>query len=237
MAIYTLNVSSTADLRQSIVDALDDAGILTTTHYNTTNDVIVTTTRSNKVIRFQLTSLRPIVYIGDAYSSGTTITNPLTIMAGLGSSAIEEAVIIVTGNLLLFACRYPTDVHGHAVFSRDTSVSARYLALGWSSYSTSCNLKNTSDDEDLHILSFAAPVISPAGKYYETDLPVVDNSNVLIADGIEDLKCITRSSVATVISSNYADVIVVSGGGTRGLAYYFRSSFVVEDAVEWPPEE
>jgi hypothetical protein len=234
MSVYTLNVSSANDLRASILAAIDDAGILTTNHYNTSNDLIVTTTRSNKVIKFNVASIRPSVYYGDAYTSGTTITNQVVLVTAT-SATIDEAYLIVTGTLMALVWRFTSDAYFIVFFGKSGSVSEEYLALSWGSTSVAGVLKDTTNDTDVHILSVASPAISPDGKYYELDLPVLNGSNVKIADSIQDLKSLTRSSIATSALTSYGDVVTVSGGYGRGLAYYFRSSFIIEDAVEWPP--
>lgn len=234
MAIYTLNVSSAALLRESLSAALTTAGVITTNHYDTSENLIVTTTRSNKVIRFLTTNIRTQVFYGDAYTSGTTITNQVTLNT-IFSGTTDEAKLIVTDVLLAIGYRNTVNQYTYVVFSQADSVTEEYIVFGHSNQLTTSVHRDTTNDDDIHLMTVASPIVSSGGYYYLADVPVVSSDGGLLATGIQGVKYLSRDSIATAMITQYGDYTTINGGGARGLAYYFRGSFLLEDASTWAP--
>jgi hypothetical protein len=234
MAVYTINISSSTTMRTSLVDALTAAGILTTNHYNASDDLIVTTTRSNKVLRFNFGTSRMTVYYGDAYSSGTTITNQVTV-SSFGSLTAESCVAIITDKLFYIGERSTTSSFSGAVFGRVTSANQEYICIGWSSGIVSAVIKDTTNNQDAHVLSFVNAAISPSNNYYLVDTPVTGAGSLLLGNSIQGVKLLTRAPVTTQLNINYGDDASVIFTGTRGVTNYFGASILIENGVSWVP--
>lgn len=235
MAIYTLNISSAALLRESLSTALTTAGIITTNHYDTSENLIVTTTRSNKVIRFLTTTIRLVVYYGDAYTSGTTITNQVTLNASF-SATTDEAKLIVTADLLAIGYRSTGNQYTQVIFSKTNNVSPEYIVFSCSNNNTTSVHRDTTNNDDIHLMSFASPIVSSGGYYYLADIPVVSSDGGILSTGISEVKYLSRDWVTTAFLTQYGDYTTINGGGARGLSYYFRGSFLLENASTWAPE-
>jgi hypothetical protein len=236
MAVYSLTISSSTALRDSIKASLTAAGILTTTHYETGDNLIVTTTRSNKVIRWATGNSRLQTYIGDTYTSGTTITNQVTINAP-GSNSYVEANMVVTDKVFYIGMRTNTNESIHALFGRLDSATQEYVALGWTTNNANGApvLRDTTNNTQAEATQLNRILISTSGYYYIHDLPVASNANVLLASAVQGVKSLQRAYVTGSQIVTYGDDVALSGGYANGATSYFPQSLLIEDGNSWEP--
>lgn len=231
MTLYSLDKTSATTMRESTKAALTAAGILTTTHYETGDYLIVTTTRSNKVIKMYFAVSRTKWYVGDAYSSGTTITNQVTVCE-YGGGTVAEANMVVTDDILYMGWRITAnDRTAHALFGRLATTAAEYVALGWvtNTYEGYPVLRDTSNDASIEISCLRNTLISTGAYYYQHDLVIATAGNVLQANAITGLKALQRPIFTTAQLLVFGDDIVLPGGATNGATSYFPQNLIIAD--------
>lgn len=109
MAFFPVS-GATGDNMNEIKNVLTAANAITTLYYQSTSVLVFLSPYSNKVIRFD-TDRDFRITIGDAWTSGTTITNAITIgypYSNTFSSTAAHA-IITTADTLVFAIAGGTD--------------------------------------------------------------------------------------------------------------------------------
>lgn len=227
MSIYLLDRNNRIP---SIKAALQAAGVVTTVHFENTTDLIVTTTRSNKVLRIRNDGS---VWIGSAWTSGATITNSQTLLGSISMDPYDWA-IIVTPDILAFCCKNGTGNTGDcysAIFTKTEDLSL-FLAIGLSSSNSTNN--NDSYCYDTTITASQATILSPisfsgivtdaAGYYYFTDIYLKTlSNNVLITSPAKGIKAILNGYMNTQGFYKYGNDIVSQGwytndGGTSFFA-------------------
>jgi hypothetical protein len=238
MAIYSLDTSSNAAVGNSIKAALTSAGILTATHYQSNEFLIVTTTRSNKVIKILTHDASIRVYIGDAHTSDTTITNEVPVNSYADWTAKAEANLVVTDHVLYMGYRMASNGRtSHALFGRLDSATEEYVALGWitNAIDGTQALRDTTNNTQMEISQLRNVLISAGGYYYVHDMIVANNANVLLASAVQGVKFLQRSYVYGSHIITYGNDVAVSGGGANGTVSYFPQSLLIEDGNSWEP--
>lgn len=238
MAIYSIDWSSDTTIIASIKSGLTTAGILTTNHYETSSRLIVTTERSNKLIRFVAGSTRLQVYIGDSWSSGDAVTNQVTIQSN-ATGTMTNGALIITGDVLYIGQRdsAATPNHVNAMFVRVDSVTAEYIAMGWNC-STANNIqamRDTTNDAGVILFPMKSTLISSSGYYYEVDIPAATPGGLLLGDALKGVKCLMRDWIRSTLYQEYGDDVAVQGGYTDGALSYFPASFIIADGASWAP--
>jgi hypothetical protein len=238
MAIYSIDWSSDANITASIKNALTTAGILTTNHYETTNRLIVTTARSNKLIRFVIGGTRIQVYIGDSWSSGDAVTNQVTINSNATATMVQGALII-TDKILYIGQRdnAASPYHVNAMFTRVDSVTAEYIAMGWncSTANGTQAMRDTTNNAGVILFPMKSTLISSDGYYYEVNIPAATPGGLLLGSALQGVKCLMRDWIRSTLYQEYGNDVAVQGGWTDGLSNYFPSSFIIANGSSWAP--
>lgn len=167
MAIYLVDrTRRIASMKESLIAA----GAVTTELYTGAWDFIFTSPFSNKVIRI---CENGTIYIGDAWTSGTTISNQKTVQ-GTGADPVEWA-IIVTPDVLAF-CHRGGFVHS-TVFCTTVDGTGKYVLAFCSADNSSQNQAwswntiPTVPVEMAPVSSLDSQIVrSPDGYYYQEDI-------------------------------------------------------------------
>lgn len=217
MAYYLID---RANRIPSIKAALINAGVLTTTLFESATDLIFTTPRSNKVIRINNNAL---IWLGTSWTSGTTLTDVRNIDNG-SSGAIDpfDWAVVVTPDLLAFVYKSGSTASGRcsAVIFTTTTDGALRLALGFTSESGT--FSNTYCYETTTVA--LAPIIVPISQFANgllTDGSGFYFSTDMVFKYLSDNKII--SSPAKGIKA------VLNGGITQSQGYFkFGNDMVVQ---------
>lgn len=104
MALFPVSGAS-GDNMNALKNALVAANAITTLYYQSTTALIFLSPYSNKVIKFTVTTSRLTLTIGDAWTSTTTITNPIVVGSSYGDTIVSTGshAIITTADTLVFA--------------------------------------------------------------------------------------------------------------------------------------
>lgn len=228
MAVYSVGMSTDGSVIAGIKAALTSAGVLTTTHYETTNRLIVTTTLSNKVLRVVAEYARPSFYYGDSWVSGDAVVNQVSLNPyNWGTS--DSMAVIIKPPVLAFSWHNTSNIISGTLFSK-LAVNNKYFAMGWvTPSSTATTIRNTSDDDnvDVHTLGYYPTIISGEGYYYQTDLIVTTSGGVLLASGIQGVKWLARDYVTVTPYQVYGDDVALSGGSAKSIVNYLTGSLLI----------
>jgi hypothetical protein len=239
MAVYNIDISSDTACTNGIEAALTAAGILTTTHYKTTNRLIATTTRSSKVLRIIVgTSRRISVYYGDSWSSGDAVTNQVIVL-DLAAGVCAELNVVVSGDIVCFAWRSTDVTPNIAYFCIGTTTTAsKNIMMGWytsTAVTTAHIIRNITDATNIEISTMRRPVISAGGKYYQTDAVVTTATGVILSQGINGFKVLLRDWIRASSLVVYGNDVSASGGCCNGIVGYFPVSFMIAEGNSWTP--
>ena len=235
MATYALNTTSDAALIASIEAGMTDAGIITTTHYNTSPTLIVTTTRSNKVIKITSSSMRLQFYYGDAYVSGTTISNQVTVMDPLFTGGIYESVMVITDKILYFGYRQTSILN--VLFGRFATEAQEYFVMSWVNDQVNWGIsRDTTNDVQVIVITLQRPnIYTSGGNYYMVPLLIVSTGYVLVSAGVQGLYSLCRGWITSSTIQVYGDDVGCSGGGNTVSTSYYLVSFLIENGDSWAP--
>lgn len=221
MAVYPIDcVNGNAGIIASIKSALLAADIVTTIHYEVAPFLIFTSTRSNKVIKIDVTNG---VYIGDAYTSGSTVTNQKNIVVP-GNILISSGSVIVSPDYLVFALRSSSAINFNAIFGV-TDVGGVNVAYGSQSSTTavsSClawNCANTTPVELLPAYTIITPILAPDNFWYQSDMYFKDvATNVLLPNPMKSMKMLSKGREIEYNVLIYGDDALVNLGYIKATA-------------------
>jgi hypothetical protein len=139
-------------------------------HALSTTDIIFSCARlSNKVIKVNLSASNIRHYYGDAYVSGTTITNEVA-FTGTSTTGTNSAAHLVLGDYTyLMQILLSTQLSKLAIIGKMTNSDYGVLGLNGSSsvtYNSSCIGKNTSTDAIMRPSTWGNPFTGADGKLY-----------------------------------------------------------------------
>jgi hypothetical protein len=235
MAVYAINKTSNATIIADIKAALNDAGILETTYYET-NSLIVKITLCNKVIRMVPDSARILVYVGDSWTSGDAVNNQVTIVADANGTT-SEINVIITDKVFCVGYRvtYPRIIN--AIFTRLDSTNQEYVALGieYNDASRGAILRDLTNNVQFDARQLNCNIISTDGYYYASDLICAKLDTTLQATGIQGIKSLQKTIATDSQYVRYGNDIVIPGGATNGVTSYFPRSILITNGYSWAP--
>ncbi len=239
MAVFSIDISSDAKEIAGILAAITQAGILTTKHYQSSTSLIVTTTRSNKVIRISLGGkYYPRIYIGDSWTSGDAINNQVIINEYSSTTSPGEVNVIITDNVFCIGARKSDNtVVFNVIFTRLNTDAAEYVALGIVYNATSGNptLYDTTNAAQIKSAQLNQIAISTDGYYYDTDFIVTTAGNVLQSNGIKGIKSLLMPPSTAAHYVRYGNDVVIPGGATNGATSVFPMSILITNGYSWAP--
>lgn len=238
MAVYSIDISSDSAAIGSILAAITDAGILTTNHYKSSASLIVTTTRSNKVIRINIGYKYPRIYIGDSWSSGDAVVNQVIINEYTSPTSAVEVNIIITDNILCIGARNGTTIVANTIFTRLNTDASEYAALGINYNTTggTPTLRDTTNGAQIKSSQLNQVITSTDGYYYDTDFIVTTAGNVLQSNGIKGIKSLFMPPSTNSHYVRYGNDVVIPGGATNGATSVFPMSILITNGYSWAPE-
>ena len=235
--ITALNTTTSDTVRETLLAALIDSGVHDTTHYNSGSDLIVTTTRSSKVLKFYIHSSykRPWTYYGDAWTSGSTITNQVAINVANVDYNATDIRLVVTDKVVLLAARLANGaIMYHLIGNLDNPTSDE-IAWGWTSGAAGGYLRHIPSANKMQANMYPLPM-TQGGDYLMAEIPCLDASGELIATGVKGLKALYRGKVTDPPVQTNGNDAIVAGGGLTGLSStYFPLSFIIPNGVSWTP--
>lgn len=233
--ITALDISTVDTVRETLLAALIASGVHTTTHYNYDKYLIVTTTRLSKVLKFDIhgSSKRPATYYGDAWTSGSTITNQVAI--NTYGSTLSDIRLVVTDKVVLLAVGFTNGAIAYHLIGNLDNPTSDEIAWGWTSGNPEGYLRHIPSANTMRANMYPLPM-TQGGNYLMADLPCLDASGELIATGVKGLKALYRGKVTDMPVQTNGNDVIVAGGGLTGLsANYFPLSFIIPNGVSWTP--
>ena len=177
---YSISTSSPlADIKTALQNKYGSSNV--TVHYESASYLIISCAAiSDKVIKFYLyTTARILTYYGDAWTSGSTITNEVQFSGYTNGGAATE-IHLVLGTNFFFMCSLLSTVLSIvtviAKMSNNDYVCMSFIG-GGSSYSGTSRAKNTTDGADITICTFDRKFSSSTGKLY------MQNTIIIKANG------------------------------------------------------
>jgi len=236
MAIYTIDYTSTTTMLASIKAGLTSAGILTTTHRDTSVNLIVTTTYSSRVVRFNATSNNRIyIYYGTGYTSGDVVDNSVSLQT-VGSGIGASAALIVTGDMFgLFEYRGSSITVGFICGHLD-NLAETEIMWGFSTGATSPLLHDATAMVQMEAAFYSREIISAADKYYASAIPCMTATRLLLAQGIVGVYALHKTANTGAPYEIIGDDVVVPGGGANSSATYMLGmSLYIPQGNSWTP--
>jgi len=236
MAIYTIDYTSTTTMLASIKAGLTSAGILTTTHRDTSVNLIVTTTYSSRVVRFNAPgNNRFYVYYGTAYTSGDVVDNSVTLQA-VAAGTGAAAALIVTGDMFgLFEYRGSAATAGFICGYLDNYAETEIM---WGFYNANGAplLHDATAMVQMEAAFYTQQIISDADKYYRSAIPCVSAGSLLLAQGIRGVSALHKRANYSAAYEIVTDDVVVPGGGCNGNTTYMQNmSLFIAEGNSWTP--
>jgi len=234
--IASLDYTSTTTMLASIKSALTTAGILTTTHRETATNLIVTTSRSSRVIRFQADGTRIYIYYGTSWSSGDAVNGSVTLNAN-GTNPGKEGVVIITADILgFFEVRATSNTTGFICGNLD-NVDATEIMWAFMNGVSTTLLHNASAMTQMEIGLYNGVMKNAAGdKYLKSPIPCLSGARDLLASGVEGLEQLCKGANYTVSHEVFGDDVVVPVGGCNGSTSYMGStSLYIPSGNSWTP--
>lgn len=236
MAIYLVDRASRIP---SIKAALQAAGVLVTTHFENTADLVVTTTRSNKVIR--LTS-DGRVFLGTAWTSGTNITDSRSVdNPSSGGGDPFDWATIVTPDVLAFV--YKTGIGatgrcGSSIFV--TTVSGTHLALGSTTDATTFSDTWCYETDTVTLAPFIVPITQFAngllvdnnGFFFTTDMyfKYLTNNQPILSPA-KGIKAVLNGFNDTQGFFKHGNDIVVTGWRTNDNGNPMQANIIIPNGM------
>jgi len=225
-----------ADIKAALQDKYGSGNV--TVYYETTAYLIVGCTAiSDKVIKFNwYNSSALLLFYGDAWTSGSTITNQVQ-FAGYSGGTTSEIHLVLGSNMFflnLLSSYINSMTAVIAKMSNNDYICIGLVGVNGSSYYATFKGRNTTDAVDVKPDSFAVKFASNTGKLYKQDVRIIKTDGTLEANGdgsfatIPDLYNISHSlSQALLIkASNYImspTTLYMADGN-----YYIRTSLFAE---------
>ena len=237
MAIYPIDFTSSTTVVTSLRAGLNSAGILTTNHRETSTNLIVTTTRSSRVLRFLVsTGLRIFTYYGTSYVSGDTIADAVTVQAaGVGSGAGASAALIVTADVLgLFEFR-GTAVAGWLCGNLN-DLAATPIIWGWAQGNSASLFHRTDSMVQVQAAFYRRQIISADEKYLMSEIPCTSGIDGFLSLGVQGVKALHKSANQLSPFEIVGDDVIVPTGGANGESEYMGNmSLYIPNGNSWSP--
>lgn len=232
--LYSMNtgLNGIAEFKRVMIAA----GLLGTIHYESTTIFIFSTIRSNKVIR--VTNFL-LMSVGDSYTSGTVVNNPVTVFNPYFNSAWVTgsiAYLVVTPDILAFCHASPTDVavcHS-IIFGRLDNT--EYIIITSTSSGTGADASypnrwyNSSINEILMpVFTARTPTIDSLNNFHTFDMPFKNEStNIYRAGKIVGAKWIFKPPITSEpIQIFNPDILISMQYERSSLLYSMNCSLLV----------
>lgn len=233
MARYPIRIDSTANFRADLIAAMTAAGVLTTVHLNTGSDLIVTTTLSNKVLRFNLAGAgyHQRLWIGDVWVSGTTITNPVAITE---HTAVADGMhLVIRGGVLVLASKNTTIRAITSIIGKTKGGTEKLFAIG-AAIGTTANdyhARNTSDDADFDMGGLRQTGLRTTnGRYLSSEL-LSASSGLVIGEAIHDLKAIYRGNAVVDYCAVVGNDVLINFGFSKNTVNYMPHQLLIPNGM------
>lgn len=207
----------------SLRNALFATGVITNEYYLTdTYYIFKTSIYPDKVFEFTLLSSTFRMYIGDSWTSGTSITNSIMILNSFAT--VPTGVTVAYNGALVFSEYAGSLMHG--VLFDTVAESGQPICATFGNY----------DGTELLIRPGGIQLIGPSyaplmdanGYYYTGDI-LVTNGGILTGK-LANTKFISKLSV-NVDSIQYGPHLYIPVLYTNGRSKYLRCSFLLENAA------
>jgi hypothetical protein len=226
MALYTLDHTTAASVLISIRNALDTEGLINTNHRDTTTNLILTTSRTSRVLRFNMaTSSRLYFYYGSSYASADTINDSVTVNAVAAGTGASGAIII-TDDLIAIAQWRGTTICSTIVIGKMTTLGTDFIGSWYFGNSTPL-LTNAGTYAQCDAIRIGSPLVSPDGKYYWSEMTLLTTTYQPLATGVDGIKVLHRAPLTGQAYEISGNDIILPGGGCNLLTTYFDCSFLV----------
>jgi hypothetical protein len=238
MAVYDIDHTSGTTILASIKSAFSTAGILTTTHRDTSTFLIVTTTRSTRVLSFNAPgSGRLFMFYGTSYNTGDTINDSVTLQ-NHGFNTGDAGVVVITDDAVVISQRRGSgSTYGFLVGNANDGSSTN-LIWSWASNTGgagSTTLHNAAARTQQNGVFFGAPLISAGGFYYYADIPNGTTSGNILGTGIKGVKQLLKGNTFTAAHEVVGDDIIVPGGFSNAGSLAIPTGFYIVDGNSWEP--
>jgi hypothetical protein len=240
VAIYSLDVGSAVLMRDSLLAAFSAAGILTTTHYTDTDSCIVTLTRCDRVLRWNINpSYRTLLLsFGDAWVSGDAITNAVSVTTAPVSGIVAQAVLIVTGDVVAYVARDNTSKTYSFVLCQQSAPATDYLILAWSTglgAGAMPTMYNTTLKEPIHLGALTCPALTATGNYYQHEWIVMNSGYGPAAGGVRGCLALAKATDNSATHVVYGDDVVIPCLQANNQMTYTPNSCLIIDGNSWAP--
>jgi hypothetical protein len=215
----------TDDLESALVNKYGGAANI---YYNNgTNLIFDCSAITSKIIR--LVWERGEFYIGDSWTSGTTITNQVQFGVKVGAAQVTHGELVLGDNFMLLNMGFSAAGNHPTLIAKLTN--GKYIVAGYG-YNVSANLKqiNLSDSKEITIPVYSDTMINPSGKFYKQPVIIVANDGVIEMNGndfatIEGLYNISLSAGDSVLGGNY---LITKSNVHNGSRVVFPTSLLAE---------
>lgn len=230
---YSCRVDSIANALIDIKAALVAKSLITATLYETSPYLIFSTPLSTKVIKIYIVNQDLYVYYGDAYTSGSTITNQTTFCFIDGATSI--ASINVIADTTFFVIVFCANGTGAGIAYVGALDNGDDIMLGGSSKSNAdCSCFNVTDSTTLNMISFGGGVgfFDASNNIYSMPLMLCQSTGELEMNGTDPAEVVGLkvASVAgvgiTTIAGGAGYVLTPSNLGCSGKS--LSSSILIE---------
>lgn len=215
--------TATADSSLALENAFKASGIWVSTQYRTVNTwLICTLSCSNKIIKIDTSIFA--WYFGDAWTSGSTITNQKTILTGGGGKPSRSLLYVTPDYVVAFADTSMCAIFGKLANGKQF-VGSLATNSGW------CNpFYNTTDNNSNYfpVNTFQDTVIDKNGNYYTAPLILKDNNGLLYDSPFLGIDVIGKAADTWLPTHLDKDVTIPIRylGGT-----YYTFSFLLRNAL------
>lgn len=195
--------------------------------YSTAYELIFSTPRvPSHVIRLSLSSTYGSIvwYLGDTWTSTTSITNSVTLDSGGSTNSIVEMDVIVTPDLFMFVYKNAFPAYIYLTFG-SLSNGNLFVMCGRRNQGGTFITKNITANTSLNPNSYGMTIASATGYYYKTDLYMM-NGNQLVGtvNGMKALAMVRPDVTSSILYTAVGNDIVVShyltASGTEAVPGY-----------------
>lgn len=192
-----------------------DTGV--TVHYTSATTIVFSCAAiSDKVIRLDLVSAEFDYYYGDAWTSGTTITNMVTVQSGSNGTMVTNGYLVLGANFILFVDTNTSDSailliakasNGKFVFITTTSSGTAAYYSNRSSYITDTGTRVYF----LNTFGLSCEVLHPDGYLPKFPIMLIDNNQTMLLNSDGSIATIDGIYFTAKLSSsiyNSSDVFV-----------------------------
>lgn len=229
MTVYTINLTNQASIISSLEAAFTAEGLVSTVHYNTSPNLLLTLSNWDYPIKFNAPGYgRIFSYFGSGYTNGTNLDDQITISNDPYQTG-TDTVLVLTADVIAL-CEYRTSYGYRHLFAKMNDVGATPIAWGWAQTSRPAgSLYNADLQSKMGAATARGTIMTAGGNYYQSDVLCLSNAGVEIATGITGLKVLHRLHGLTVSHEVAGDDVIIDGGGQSDANYYFQHCFLIED--------